>query len=344
VIYATGIGNIELWIAGGHTLKLIDALYIPASNVCLVSILALNKSGNYTTHFDSSGCWVTNKSNTTLVHGTLSTSKCLYVLSKKMPYVQHQKQAMQMPNTLAFYTNVPDIETWHCHLGHCNARTIVDMAKNGVTQGMPIDLSSLPVNCDHCALGKQSRSPVPKTQEGKKADRHLERVYADLCEPMAITSRAGHLYTMNMIDNFSGYVWCVPLQSKADVCAAIQIWHKAVTVQSGNVLKILITSKLYAQSDPCILIGYALHSKAYRLWEPSLSHVFNSYHVKFTKHLDAKPSSFLPGKTFGTEDTSTPPSWDSSGIPPPPDHPLPTNHPFSNCPKELDPPSPHETL
>ena len=32
-VYATGIGNIELRIASGHTLKLVDALYIPESRV-----------------------------------------------------------------------------------------------------------------------------------------------------------------------------------------------------------------------------------------------------------------------------------------------------------------------
>src|ERR1700677_1089862 len=81
-VYAVGMGDIELRIANGHTLKLTDALYIPESSVRLISILALNKSGNYTTHFDSTGCWVTNHSNTTLVRGTLS-GKRLYVLTTK---------------------------------------------------------------------------------------------------------------------------------------------------------------------------------------------------------------------------------------------------------------------
>ena len=32
-VYTTGMGNIEIHIAGGHTLKLVDALYIPDANV-----------------------------------------------------------------------------------------------------------------------------------------------------------------------------------------------------------------------------------------------------------------------------------------------------------------------
>ena len=210
-VYATGMGNIEICIAGGHTLKLIDTLYIPESNVRLISIMALNKCGNYTTHFNSNGCWVTNKSNTTLVHEALSTSKRLYVLTTTIPSLQSQERPASITVTMALYTRVPDIETWHQHLGHCNTRSIIDMAKNGVTQGMPIDLSSLPANCDHCALGKQSHSSVPKIWEGPKANRRLGRVYADLCGPMAVTSRTGNMYAMNIIDDFSGYVWSIPL-------------------------------------------------------------------------------------------------------------------------------------
>jgi transposase InsO family protein len=329
-------------------------------------------------------CWVTNKSNTILVRGILSSSKRLYILSTKTPYVQHHKQSKVPVTATALYTRVPDIETWHRRLGHCTMRSIIDMAKKGVTEGMPIDLLLLPANCHHCAIGKQLHSQIPKIQEGVKADKRLGRVYADVCGPMAVTSRARNVYALNMIDDFSGYVWSVPLRSKADACVALQTWHKAVTVQSGDILRILVTdngelvsnsmkefcalhgidhqltapytsaqngraerlhrtlankartmrlscnapaflwddffatatylttltaatanngrtpyelwfgrppslshlreigchafslqmpapSKIYACSTPCVLIGYAPHSKAYRLWEPSSS-------------------------------------------------------------------------
>ena len=301
------------------------------------------------------------------------------------------------------------------------------MAKKGMTQGMPIDLSLLPPDCNHCALGKQTHSTIPKIREGPKADRHLGRVYADLCGPMPVASHTGCVYAMNIIDDFSGYVWSIPLRSKADACTAFQTWHKAVTVQTGDTLRIIVTNngelvsnamkqycdlhgidhlktapytsahngrverlhrtlagkarsmrlscnapeflwdeffataayltnltaatannghtpyelwfsrkpslshlreigcrafslqtpslpKLYPRSVPCILIGYAPHSKAYRLWNPTTSRVFNSFHVTFTEHLNAEPSPLLPGTTLGTEHASAPPSWESHGI------------------------------
>jgi hypothetical protein len=136
-VYAVGIGNIELCIASGQTLKLTDVLHIPESSVRLISILALNKSGNYTTHFNSDGCWITDKNNTTLVHGTLSAAKHLYTLTSASLPMTHS----------ALFTKVPDIETWHRHLGHCNTHSIIEMATNEVLQGMPIDLSTLPAKC-----------------------------------------------------------------------------------------------------------------------------------------------------------------------------------------------------
>jgi len=441
-VFAVGMGDIELHIAGGHTLKLTDVLYIPESSVRLISILALNRCGDYTTHFDSAGCWITNKSNTTIVRGSLSASKRLYILTTKTPSVQRSRTLPTAQALSALVTRVPDIETWHRRLGHCNTRAIVEMAKNEVSQGMPIDLSCLPPKCDHCAIGKQTRSPVPKLREGAKATKRLERVYVDLCGPMPVSSRSGNLYCMNLIDDFSGYVWAIPLRSKSEACPALQIWHKAVTVQTEDTLRILITdngelvskstqtwcqthgidhqttapytsaqngrverlhrtinekartmrlacnapgflwdeffltaayltsltaatsnrgrtpfelwfgrtpslshlreigcrafaltqpspSKIYARSNPFILIGYAPHSKAYRLWDPVSSRIFNSFHVTFTEHLDADPAPFRPGTILGTTSASSPPSWDVCG-PVPPESPGNADRPFSS--------------
>jgi hypothetical protein len=111
-------------------------------------------------------------------------------------------------------------------------------------------------------------------------------------------------------------------------------------------LQLPVPSKIYACSTPCILIGYTPHSKAYCLWEPSTSRIFNSFHVTFTEHLNAQPSPLLPGKTLGTENAACPPSWESPGAPLPPNPPLPSNHPFSH-PSNFDlslPPSDHKTL
>lgn len=144
---------------------------------------------------------MTNKSNTVLVRGALSTSKKCYILTTKILPMCIQKQSTELPMTMALYTRVPDIETWHHHLGHCNTQAIVDMVKKGMTQGMLIDLSLLPPDCDHCALSKQMHSTIPKMWEGPKSDKCLGRVYTDLCGPMPVASHTRSVYAMNIIDD-----------------------------------------------------------------------------------------------------------------------------------------------
>jgi hypothetical protein len=75
--------------------------------------------------------------------------------------------------------------------------------------------------------------------------------------------------------------------------------------------------KIFQRSNPCILVGYAPNSKVYRLWDVSTGKCFNSFHVTFIEHLNALPSSLLPGTTVELLPGSLP-SWDSPSIDLPP--------------------------
>jgi transposase InsO family protein len=151
--------------------------------------------------------------------------------------------------------NTPDLETWHRRLGHCGNEAIIDMARKGAVQGMRIDLSSAPPRCNHCILGKQTCSSVPKSREGSRATRPLEHVFVDLCGPMPVRSRSGRLYSMNLIDDFLSYIWSLPLRSKDEAASILQLWHHAVENQSRHCLKILV-------SDNGELISKSMHNWA----------------------------------------------------------------------------------
>ena len=57
--------------------------------------------------------------------------------------------------------------------------------------------------------------------------------------------------------------------------------------------------KLFQRSVPCILIGYAPNSKAYRLWDPVTDRVFNSFHVSFIEtHQLPPPPSSIPSNSI----------------------------------------------
>jgi len=71
------------------------------------------------------------------------------------------------PSNAFHASRIPDVETWHRRLGHCNVGAIVDMARKHTVEGMTINLSSSPAKCDACIRGKQTRSPVSKVREGE---------------------------------------------------------------------------------------------------------------------------------------------------------------------------------
>jgi GAG-pre-integrase domain len=181
-VYAAGLGTVELCVATGHKIVMENILYVPASTVCLISVLTLNCSGRYTSHFNSFFCWVTNPGSATILCGIVYENCCLYGLSLSSACTTHVKPPKDSANILEQPQNVtthsalyasrtPDIETWHRRLGHCHHMAIINMAQRGAIKGMAIDLSSTLLKCNHCILGKQTRSSVPKVQEGVRASR-----------------------------------------------------------------------------------------------------------------------------------------------------------------------------
>src|SRR6266849_2070817 len=234
---AIGISDIDLCIGSGHKLLLRDVLFVPSCSTRLVSVSSLTRDGYSLVTFGPKDCWITDKANKIIVRGHYLMTTGLYVLNCPSARV-----ALSKPPPSAMYSNiVPDVETWHRRLGHCSNRTIINMARDKVVKGMPIDLSQSPPKCDHCILGKQTHSPVPKIREGIKASMPLGRVYVDLCGPMPVTSHSGYIYSMNVIDDSISYVWSLPLKRKSDASIELHKWHRAVENQSGHKLQILVT-------------------------------------------------------------------------------------------------------
>jgi hypothetical protein len=158
-----------------------------------------------------------------MLSGTL-TSRRLYALSGGLLSAEHAYLAQQLPN----------LQSWHRRLGHANYRAVYDLARSGNATGMPIDLSAMPPKCDHCILGKQTRSSVPKTRSGDKASRRLGIVHVDLMEHPDTTSATGNKYVMDIIDDFSSYAWSIPLAAKSDAFPALQAWALAWEVKTNS--------------------------------------------------------------------------------------------------------------
>ena len=88
-IQAIGMGTIEVSVAIGLRLLLMNILFIPNSKIHLLSVSSLNCSSNYVIHFNSMFCWVTNHSGATIIRGTLSPNHHLYTVSLVSASVTH---------------------------------------------------------------------------------------------------------------------------------------------------------------------------------------------------------------------------------------------------------------
>jgi len=158
IIHAIGIGSIKLMVARGAHILLENVLFIPSATIRLISVSAICRGSKLTAHLDEFSCWLTKKSGAKIASGVLGKTRSLYSLTSSNPSVEHAY----------FSQRIPNLETWHRRLGHTNYTSIVNMARKGLVEGMPIDLSTEPPKCQHCILGKQTKSLVPKIREGEK--------------------------------------------------------------------------------------------------------------------------------------------------------------------------------
>lgn len=169
------MGIIHLLLNDSIPLILHCVLYVPASNVCLISIPALCDDDGYVTTFSVSSCCIHDQSASLIVTGQKTGNCSLYILSCKLQFV-HQAHIAQQVSSLA---------TWHHCLGHINYTLIIHLAHKGLTSGMAVNLSMLPPKCDHCILGKQVCNKILSTWEGRRATRCLKKVFVDLTGPLS---------------------------------------------------------------------------------------------------------------------------------------------------------------
>ncbi|GJZ11809.1 integrase, catalytic region, zinc finger, CCHC-type containing protein [Tanacetum coccineum] len=121
---------------------------------------------------------------------------------------------------------------WHRRLSHLNFRTINDLTRLDLVDGLPKFKYGKDHLCYACKRGKRSYDPVPifdpdlaktKTILGKISilktlvlsdHSKLELLHMDLCGPMRVASINGNKYILVIVDDFSRYAWVYFLHSK----------------------------------------------------------------------------------------------------------------------------------
>jgi hypothetical protein len=75
--------------------------------------------------------------------------------------------------------------------------------------------------CDTCVLAKHRRGVFSK-QSKYRADKALELVHGDLCEPVKSATPGGRRYFLLLIDDATHYMWVVLLTAKSEASSAIK--------------------------------------------------------------------------------------------------------------------------
>ncbi|KAF7372211.1 Integrase catalytic domain-containing protein [Mycena venus] len=222
-VHATGIGTIVT-----DKFVLHNVLYVPNASIRLLSVLRLCQSQLFTFHFDSTRAWISSPTQGVVCTGSIHPTRNLYQLDcRPIPIPP-------APTASAATAAARDLRSWHLCFGHANHQSVADLYQHDLVDGMDLDPSSDAPVCDACIRGKQARANIPKVREGPKSTRRLEQAHVDLSGKVAVKSRSGNLYTLDIVDDYATRGWCIPIPNKAAAFPFLQAWAMGIEARTGE--------------------------------------------------------------------------------------------------------------
>ncbi|GKC85059.1 zinc finger, CCHC-type containing protein, partial [Tanacetum coccineum] len=172
-----------------------------------------------------------------------------------------------------------DLILWHARLGHVHFKRMQEMSKDRLIPAFDMDTEK----CQTCMLNKITKKPF---QNVKCKTEVLELIHNDLCDLHATPSLGNKKYFVTFIDDSSRFCYVYLLHSKDEALDKFKVLKTEVELQQGSLIKRFRTNKEGVESrvlgavvrlpDPklktlgkrgikCIFVGYAKHSKAFRI-------------------------------------------------------------------------------
>ncbi len=125
--------------------------------------------------------------------------------------------------------NFKAYKLWHRRFAHLGSAKLRHLHKvTTLKTPIPID-DSHENTCEVCALTKFTN------KRGNVSERKasiLALISIDICGPLPL-SHEGLSYFLEVVDNHSRKIWCIPLKQRADVSDALRKWKLRVELQSG---------------------------------------------------------------------------------------------------------------
>ena len=86
------------------------------------------------------------------------------------------------------------ISQLHRLMGHINHDDLRTMVKNGIVEGIDLDMDSRLEFCDVCIKAKVTRKPFPKKSTSDRVKAYGDKVSADVWGPAQVESLGGKRY------------------------------------------------------------------------------------------------------------------------------------------------------
>ncbi|GJU34106.1 integrase, catalytic region, zinc finger, CCHC-type containing protein [Tanacetum coccineum] len=110
---------------------------------------------------------------------------------------------------------------WHRRLSHLNFRTINDLTKLYLVNGLPKFKYEKDHFCSACERGKSKKAFHPSKLVPSDHSK-LELLHMDICGPMRVSSINGNKYILVIVDDYSRYTWVYFLYSKDETPETIK--------------------------------------------------------------------------------------------------------------------------
>nr|GEZ25552.1 hypothetical protein [Tanacetum cinerariifolium] len=156
------------------------------------------------------------------------------------------------------------------------SQTINKLAKHGLVEGLPLKLFTNEHNCVACNKGKQHKASYKAISTVRTISKPLQLLQLDLFGPTSIKSIDHKYYSLVVTDDFSRFCWAFFMGTKDETFYILKDFIALIENQLNKKGRLMT-----------VLVGYAAHSKAYRVYNLSRKKVEETLNLRY---LEDKPN------------------------------------------------------
>jgi Reverse transcriptase (RNA-dependent DNA polymerase)/gag-polypeptide of LTR copia-type/GAG-pre-integrase domain len=231
--HALGKGDLKVLLPMGKDTKptpvtLKDTYYSPQMAFTLISVTRMTNAG-FSCTMKGKTCTVTNPSNKII--GRIPEIRGLYRVTDNTT----TKTETESANTTSQLLTISQL---HRIMGHINHDDLRKMVKEGIVEGINLDMDSKPEFCDVCVQAKATRKPFPKKSTSDRVKAYGDKVTADVWGPAQVESLGGKRYYNLFQDKHSHEERIYFMRNKSESLDYYKRHEAWVKVQRGAIIKV----------------------------------------------------------------------------------------------------------